>query len=438
MKRLSCPLSVVFSLLVLPSLVLAEEGGATSAEKELLRLRERVELLERKADAAPMPVPAPVSVAAAGASYMNLGFDVLANAGWASDSDVGSLQPGGHDPSQRGFSLRNAELALDGAVDPYWKGFANIVLMTEPDEETAIELEEAYVLSTGLGGGLQLKAGRFFAEFGRQNNQHPHTWAFVDQPLVLNRMFGEDGLRQNGARVSWLAPTETYTELALGVFNGQGGDAYSFRHTGEPDADGVNRLYGRATTDRALRGAGDLLFVPRLASSFELTEAQTLVVGASAALGPNDTGADTRTIIYGGDVFWKWKPARADAGWPFVTWQTEVLARNFEAGADPNAALPAETLHDWGVYSQIQWGFVRGWAVGVRGEYVTGDETASPEVNAERPTETRAAVNVTWFMTEFSKLRLQYNHEWREDAADGDALWLQMEFMLGAHAAHKF
>jgi hypothetical protein len=435
-KRLFCLLATTALLAPLISFA-AEESTSTNTVEELHQLRSRVEALERIVAEAKPAAPA-ATMGRAGSTYMNMSFDVLANAGWSSTPDVETMQPGGHDPSQRGFSLRNAELALDGAVDPYFKGFANIVLMTDADEETGIELEEAYALSSNLPGGLQLKAGRFFTEFGRQNNQHPHSWAFVDQPLVLNRMFGEDGLRQNGARVSWLVPTEHYTEFTLGVFNGQGSDAYSFRYTGETGVDGVDRIYGRATTARNLSSAGDFLFVPRLASSFDLTDSQTLVLGTSAALGPNDTGEDARTIIYGVDAFWKWKPANADGGWPFVTWQTEAIGRHFEAGEDSAAGLPAETLHDWGLYSQVQWGFAQRWALGLRGEYVTGDTSVSEEANEERPTEARASPNVTWYPTEFSKLRLQYNRMWREHGQEDDAVWLQMEFMLGAHAAHKF
>ena len=436
MKRLF-KLLITAAILAPTIIFAADNGTSTNATEELRQLRSRIEALEKKAAETKPATPVPATVRA-GASYMNMSFDVLANAGWASTPDVEKLQPGGHDPSQRGFSLRNAELALDGAVDPYFKGFANIVLFTDADEETAIELEEAYALSSSLPGGLQVKAGRFFAEFGRMNNQHPHSWAFVDQPLVLNRMFGEDGLRQNGLRLSWLAPTEHYTEFMLGVFNGQGGDALSFRNTGTTGDDGIDRLYGRATIARNLNNAGDFLFVPRLASSFDLSDSQTLVLGASAALGPNDTGDDTRTVIYGVDSFWKWKPANAGGGWPFVTWQTEVIGRNFEAGADTSADLPAETLHDWGAYSQIQWGFVRCWALGLRGEYITRDKSISDEATAQRPTEERVSPNITWYTTEFSKLRLQYNHQWCENDKDGDALWLQFEFMLGAHAAHKF
>ena len=269
------------------------------------------------------------------------------------------LQLGDHDPISRGFSLRNAEIALDGAVDPYLKGFANIVLKLDQNNETSIELEETYLQTMSLPANLQLKAGQFFAAFGRQNPQHPHQWAFVDEPLILSRAFGPDGLRNIGAQMSWLAPTPFYTEAFLGVFDPQGGTAFSFRNPGDPDLLGVDRLHGRATIDQDLRGPGDLLYVPRLASSFELTDQQTLVVGASAAFGPNDTGDGLRTQIYGLDAYWKWKPANAHAGFPFVSWQTEALYQRFEAGADPTASLPAETLQGLGFLLASALGFQR-------------------------------------------------------------------------------
>src|SRR5207244_10634053 len=138
----------------------------------------------------------PLTIARAGGAYMNISFDTLMDFGWSTAHDPSeSLQLGDHDPIKRGFSLRNAEIALDGAVDPYLKGFANIVFKLDKDNETEVELEETYLQSVTLPANLQLKAGQFLANFGRQNAQHPHVWEFVDQPLVLNRAFGPDGLR---------------------------------------------------------------------------------------------------------------------------------------------------------------------------------------------------------------------------------------------------
>src|SRR5829696_6819136 len=143
--------------------------------------------------AAPLTAQQPSPPSRTGGAYMNIGFVALADFGWSTEPDVGSLQLGEHDPAVRGFTIPNTELALDGAVDPYFKGFTNIIVKLNSEGETGVELEEAYFLTTSLPGNLQLKGGQFFTEFGRQNPQHPHSWAFVDQPLVLNRMFGPDG-----------------------------------------------------------------------------------------------------------------------------------------------------------------------------------------------------------------------------------------------------
>ena len=174
-----------------------------------------------------------------------------------------------------------------------------------------------------------------------------------------------------------------------------------------------------------------------MASSFDLTENQTLVLGASAAFGPNDSGTDTRTQIYGVDSYWKWKPANAGGGFPFVSWQTEALTRRYDAGVDPTNSLPEETLKDWGLYSQLLWGFVPRWVVGLRGEYVNGND-GTFEDTVFRGQRTRVSPNLTFYPSEFSKVRLQYNYDHGEEFADEQSVWLQLEFMLGAHAAHKF
>jgi hypothetical protein len=385
----------------------------------------------------------PLTIARAGSAYMNISFDALMDAGWSTASDPSqALQLGDHDPINRGFSLRNAEMVLDGAVDPYLKGFANIVLKLDKNNETSVELEETYLQTSELPANLQVKAGQFFASFGRQNPQHPHQWAFVDEPLILSRVFGPDGLRNVGAQASWLAPTPFFTEVSLGIFNGQGSTAFSFRNPGVADANSVQRFHGRETLDRNLRGPGDLLFVPRVSSSFDLTAQQTLVVGASAAFGPNETGTDTRSEVYGVDFYWKWKAANSQAGFPFFSWQTEVMYQRFQAGADADAflltPLPAETLRDWGFYSQVLWGFKQRWVAGFRGEYANGDKGAADNSDVFRGERTRFSPNLTFYPSEFSKLRLQYNFDHGQLFGTEHSVWLQMEFLLGAHGAHKF
>ena len=383
----------------------------------------------------------PITLMRAGSAYMNISFDALIDAGWSTASDPSAyLELGDHDPLQRGFSLRNAEIALDGAVDPYFKGAVNMAFKLDQDNQTDFELEEAYLQSISLPANLQLKAGQFFAAFGRQNPQHPHAWAFVDQPLVLNRAFGPDGLRNLGAQMSWLAPTPFFLEASLGFLNGEGATAWSFRNPGEPDSSGVDRYAGRATLDRGLRGLGDFLYVPRLATSFDLTDEQTLVLGMSGAFGPNDTGPHTYTEVYGGDVYWKWKSPHANQGFPFVSWQTEFLWRNLDAGADPTASPPltAQLIQDYGFYSQVLWGFRPRWVAGFRGEWVSGNQAATGPNDVFRGERVRLAPVLTFYPSEFSKIRLQYNYDRGQLFGTDNSVWLQMEFLLGAHGAHKF
>jgi len=366
---------------------------------------------------------------------MNIGLVGLTDFGWSTEPDVGSLQLGDHDPRVRGFTIPNVELALDGAVDPYFKGFSNIVYKLDENGETGVELEEAYFLTTSLPGNLQLKGGQFFTEFGRQNQQHPHSWAFVDQPLVLNRMFGPDGLRSQGARVSWLAPTSWYTEAMVSILNSAGGTTFSFR------SDESFEIHGGAPAERSVRAVHDLLFVPRIATSIDLTDTQVLLMGVSAAFGPNSSGPGADTQIYGADLYWKWKSSRAQQGFPFASWQTEVLYRRYEAAErvsadDPAVTLPPEVLSDRGVYSQVLWGIKPRWVAGLRGEFASGDSAAfDSQLRTDR---FRLSPNLTWYPTEFSKLRLQYNYDHRDGIGSDHSVWLQFEFVLGAHASHKF
>jgi hypothetical protein len=126
-----------------------------------------------------------------------------------------------------------------------------------------------------------------------------------------------------------------------------------------------------------------------------------------------------------------------------VKWQTEVMYRRFEAGRGIDEMFPvAETFHDWGIYSQLLWGFRKGWVAGVRGDHVAMTDSHFTD-DPDRQPRSRISANLTWYPTEFSKLRLQYNHDFLQSdfffpAREADSVFLQFEFILGAHGAHKF
>src|SRR5438477_1907898 len=150
-----------------------------------------------------------------GKNYMNISFDGLFALAGSSARDLYNVERGDHDPQQRGFNARNTELAFDGAVDPYFQGFANIVFLLDNDNQTEVELEEAFMQTSSLPYNLQLKGGQFFADFGRLNPTHPHTWDFADTPLVNGLFLGPDGLRGVGAQASWTLPLPGYSQLVF-------------------------------------------------------------------------------------------------------------------------------------------------------------------------------------------------------------------------------
>ena len=371
-------------------------------------------------------------------AYMNISLDSVFALAYSSATDLHDIEVGDHDPQQRGFNARNTELAFDGAVDPYFQGFANIVFLLDNDNQTEVELEEAFMQTTSLPYNLQLKGGQFFADFGRLNPTHPHTWDFVDTPLVNGLFLGPDGLRGVGAQASWTLPLPWYSQLIFASQNGRGETGFSFRNPGD---DGM--FFDRITTDREARGLQDFVWIPRFENSFNLSDTQTVLAGVSGAFGSNETGANSRTQIYGADLLYKWKSSHAEGGFPFVKWQTEFMYRRFQAGRGADESFPvAETFHDWGFYSQVLWGFKKGLVAGIRGDYVDMQDSKFTD-DLDRQSRWRLSANLTWYPTEFSKIRLQYNQDFLEEnfflsAREVESIFLQWEFILGAHGAHKF
>jgi hypothetical protein len=392
---------------------------------------------------------------------LDVSLDLLVAAGSSTERDAvlqGGLQGGAHDPRRRGFTLQQAELGIVGAVDPYFRAQAYLIASIDPAEgETVTELEEAFLTTTALPGGLQLELGQFFTEFGRLNPRHPHEWHWVDQPFVHSRIFGGDGIRAPGARLSWLLPTETFAELHFGLQDGSGETMTSFLANDE--VYGERPIGGRLFGARETRSWNDLVWLARAVTGFDAGAAHSAQFGASMLFGPNPTGGDAATAVYGVDGVWKWRPPDAEAGWPFVIVEAEALLRSFEADdqvdvndpTDPSddVFVPGDTLGDWGGYLQGLWGFRRGWAAGLRVEWGSGsgagydagaDMLVDRSVDPYRADRLRLSPLLAWHPSEFSRVRLQYNYD-RADWLDGEdvhSVWLGFEVSIGSHPAHRY
>lgn len=421
---------------------------------------------------------------------VDISADLLVAAAASSERDaaLSTLQGGGHDPNKRGFTLQQMELSLCGAVDPYFTGEIHAVSFIDSEGETGYELEEAFGTTTCLPFGLQLEAGHFLTEFGRINPQHAHQWHFLDQPVIHNRVFGGDGQRQVGARLGWLTPLPWFSEIHVGIQNAKGETMPSFlgeppgaHHHGEEDeeeeegehsafhelleAEGIEAgIGGRPIVDDEIRDTGDFVYLLRWDNGWDLSDSITAKLGASALFGPNLTGPDGRTNIYGGDLLIRWRPSKNDGGWPFVSWESEFVQRDYKADdfhlegevdGDPvTINLDEDTYRDWGITSQVQWGFKKNWVLGGRVDYATGerDDFAGGEfddrsMNPFRDDRTRLSAMLTWHPSHFSRVRLQYNYDQadhlRHDGLGGNdrsahTVFFGLELTFGAHPAHKY
>lgn len=414
-------------------------------EREIQALETRIRTLEQnRAGQVAQTTPSAAAQKTATSPSLGafqIGFSVLGAAGGSTvdNNNLALLERGHHDPHVNGFTLQNAELFFGGAVDPYFDAQGNIVLTIDSNGDTTIELEEAFFVTRSLPYGLQVKGGQYFTEFGRENVMHPHSLDFVDQSVILTRLFGEDGLRNQGARVAWLTPLPWFSELTFGAQNAKGATASSFLGAA---GDSISGIAGTpfVLQDSQARNLSDLLYSARWLNGVELSPTVNANLGVSGAFGPNATGSQTTTQIVGGDVYVKWQPVQNVRGFPFVALQGEALYRSYEALDDSDPAHA--NLHDWGAYGQAKWGFSPGWVAALRLDYANGDGDNATDPFRDR--RWRLSPNLTWFPTEFSKVRLQYNRDWAQylegtdEKGNADSIWLQFEVSLGSHFAHTF
>jgi hypothetical protein len=402
-------------------------------------------------------VDVPAGSSGARFQLLDVSVDVLSSVGFSSveDEEIALLQAGGHDPARRGFNLTNLELSLLGAVDPYLDGEIHLIYFIDPEGESAFELEEAFITSRMLPFGLeesgfQIEFGQSFTEFGRINPQHPHAWDWQDQPVILSRLFGPDGMRGVGTRLGWLLPVGWFSELHAGVQNAQGETMRSFLSSDEAFEE--TPIGGRPFASDGTHSLNDLVYLLRWVNGFELGEEWAGQLGVSGLYGANASGSDGRTYIYGADWLFKWVPSRSDRGWPFVKIEGEIARREYQADHfdDGVVAFGNDTFTDWGTFLQVLWGFRRGWSAGIRGEYATGnDDTYAPDSafvsrsdDPFRGDRVRVSPLLVFQPSEFSRFRLQYNLDNADFLMGGrdtaHSFWLGLEFLIGQHPAHRF
>lgn len=354
-----------------------------------------------------------------GFSLQSLNPDLafIADIAAAAFSSQHPLEGGGHDPNANGFTLQQLELSIGKSVDPYFRFDANVVFHPE-----GVEIEEAYATTLALPERLQVRAGEFLTRFGRLNNTHPHTWAFVDQPFAVGRVLGSEGNRGVGAEVSWLTPLPWFVELVGSVTDAHGAE--------------TNPTFFGSAED-PVRSPLDLEYVGAVKQFLPLSDDLSLLWGLSAANGPNPYGQHDRSEIYGTDLYLKYRPISDPSNPTIVSLQAEVFFRRRH--------VPNDVLQDLNGYAELFWRFDQRWGAAARYELGTptygqdGHVVIDPLTPDWLSVRHRVSANVTFWPTEFSRFRLQAGADvptWREQPIY--SAMLAFEFAVGAHGAHTF
>ena len=347
-------------------------------------------------------------------------------------------------PPPRSFSLGESELAISANVDHYFRGALFLALPPEQGQSPAVE--EAYVQTLGLPGGVSLKFGRFLSGIGYMNEQHPHVWDFADAPLAYKAFFGGQQ-RGDGVQLKWLAPTELFLEF--GVEAGRGG---SF-----PSAD--RNKNGFQTGSLFAHVGGDI----GIESSWRAGLSMVASNPRDRAFTDTDsTGAATLNRFSGSsrtwiaDAVWKWAPGGNSTqrylklqGEYFRRNESGSLATNSAAGLCGGACADTYGSVQSGGYAQAVYKFAPAWRAGLRHDRMNSGNTNIalvgsgtlaggdfPVLAAHRPR--RDSLMLDWSPSEFSLVRMQYARDHSRIGAADDQVWLQYIMSLGAHGAHKY
>jgi hypothetical protein len=306
---------------------------------------------------------------------------------------------------------REIELVLFGQIDPYARGEVRVEAAEEFENDarvTEVGLAEANLTLLTLPFGTQAKLGQMRNRFGLLNERHREALPQPDVPNVLLRFFGEEGLVERGAELTWIPPLPVYVQGLVGLFNGDNEDAFGRGSLKTPLATGRVRTF------------------------VELGDLGAVQLGASAASG--QTAERRRQTFAGYDVKHKLTPE----GWrhPLLTLATEGIWSFRRVEVEDRH--PTRQRFGWYAYGEAQpW---RRWAAGLR-----YDSTQLLEAPAR---EWAIEPYLAFMPSDFLRFRLGYKHTERDrrepfsandaTARFADEVFLQATFVLGAHPPHPF
>lgn len=392
--------------------------SAARARADSIRLVRELEGLARDSSAAPR-------AQGPGPSNPRLLPDVSATGDFIGDfTRRRSTQESG-----RRFDIREVELAVQAAVDPYFR--ADIILGLSDEEGIAIE--ESYLTAHRLPLGLQGRLGRFHMPIGKQNTIHrAELLGAIEYPHVIQRFLGPEGGKGTGLFLSGiLSPLGFYQEVQATVVD----------RIGEVDEELIADEESSAT-------ASGLGYSLRFRNYVDLSESSNLEVSGSFATGrrpqplvclcPSIDGANAvnaRQSIAGADVTFRWRPLQQGLYRSFIL-QAEFLRQLNErtpalGNLPSNISYGGPTRGFSGAYLFTRYQLGRRTFIGARGDWLEDPDTDGETLRA-------ASVYLQFFPSEFSKFVLGFE---RLNPGVGESvsrLLLQSTFSVGPHRPHPF
>lgn len=335
---------------------------------------------------------------------------------------------------EQGFNLGESEMGISANIDPEYRGVATLAL----DPAGGISVENAFVQTTALGDGLNLKFGRFFSGLGYLNEQHAHAWDFVDQPLVYAILW-ENQLAEDGLQLKWLAPTDMFIELGGEMGRGRGFPGTDTVRNG--NSAGV--LFAHIGDDIGIEHSWRV----------GVSAHQTRRVDAESIDVPDLAGNAVTNLFTGDsqtnglDFVWKYA-ANGNVKNSYVKLQGEYFRRK-ETGDltyDTTGANVTDTFSNTqsGFYLQSVYQFVPRWRIGARydrldpGVAQIGAANAGNVISDYAFKPSRTSVMLDYSPSEFSRLRMQVANDESRQGLKDNQFFVQYIMSLGAHGAHSY
>lgn len=344
------------------------------------------------------------------------------------DAVLDSIQNSGTSPDGEQIDLRSMELGAQSWIDP--NAWAYFIAVSDGE---ALNIEEAAVHFTGLGGHSTIRAGRFFIDFGKQMQTHVHELRTLERPLALRAFLGDevkgDGLQWD----SWTSVGDkTAVRWSIGVF----------KNLLPESVEDIDASPEAAQSVEERKGIEDFNATARLTAFTDVSDNGVLQIGTSARFLPSfaytfePSGDEARGLdntVFGLDLTYG---LTNDTGLQSWTFGGEYLIDTGDTFAEiGDSGTPGDSTDDVvdvvsqnlnGYFAFVDYGWNKFDSVGFQFSQIESPESGTPDVS-------ESEVYYSHQFSEFQRLRFGVIASDFEDGEDSMRFAIQYTVFVGAH-----